>query len=184
MTDKQTSYYRALWNKARKANAWHMQNCRLQNAELPVLRSFSEGVPAIDNEPEKLRRVVITVAHQVARKEHRAPVERDLRLACHHVAIGRACSSAKISGKEFTRVKALLQVLADPLDLAALNEWLHPENDIRRRLLQRIKQTHTPEAIIRAISENACGIRDWDQLDNEDLTRLANILESKQRRAA
>jgi len=166
MTPLQSKFYFRLWNAACKANEWRMQNCRLQNADPEAGRS-------------DMATAVLSAAAQLAAAEHRGVQLNDLRHAVHIAAVNRNCGHDDISTKQFGRVKALLQLLINPDDLAAMNEWLHPELDQRRQAIGRIRQV--PYAYAAAISKQRFGTANWESLNDHDLYQLAMTTSARNR---
>lgn len=165
MTPPQTKFYWNLWNAAAKANRWHMENCRLQNAGLDQpMRS-------------DLIAEVIQLAHARAEQDHRGVSMDDLRHGVHMRALQRDCGHDHITTREFGRIKVLLELMANPDDLNAMNEWLHPELEEKRRLMTRIGSA--PAAYVQAICMARFKTRNWQSLKPGQMRSLAMTLANR-----
>lgn len=167
--NQEKNLYWPLWHSACRANKWHMEKTRVQNADVDLV---PDGVR--DGEA---RGMVLACAHKRAEKEHRAITLDDIRHAVHMVALKRDCSMKQITTKEVTRVKWALRLLIDPDDLEAMNEWLHPELEEKRQAIYVIKQA--PEAYIRQITMDRWSIADWQSLDLSSLKQLAATIATR-----
>ena len=177
MTDnQQRRFYFPAWNGCAVANGWVMVKGRLR-ADIGNLK------PEVQSWPEPAREMglkVLVTAEQVASQQHRAVVADDLRHACNYVAAGKL-SSGDLDNKQTNRVVALFNLLADPEDLDAVMNWLHPENAERGSFVSFLRRK-AHEATLRAISNEAFQTKNWEELPIEKLRWLAKELKNREPR--
>lgn len=100
-----------------------------------------------------------------------------LRHACHEVALGRDKSSKDFTTAECNRVVALLDLLADPLDLAARVRLDHPERAEADALAAALRRF--PAAYVGAVSADKFGTRNWASLALPQMRMLHVTLRSR-----
>ena len=161
MNDKQTKGYWRRWQAACKANAW-----REQKGYLTLAVPKSEPAEA-----------VVMCAVTLADRAHRAVTLRDLRHGVHVAALSRDIGHDEIRrNADISRVYALLELLADPLNLDALNRWNNPEVDADEREKAFIR--NVPAAYVAGCVEKMTGYetRDWESLSPQNRRALIIIL--------
>ena len=164
---QQRRFYFPAWNDCAVANGWIMKKGRIQN---PGDRSQYETW----SEPARsLALKVITIAEQLAGRDHSAVVPDHLRHGCNFVASeGRTIRSADLTNKETNRAVNLFRLLRDPDDLEAVMNWENPDNADRQSYVVFLKKQFN-EATIIAISRNAFGTAHWEELPIEKLRWIA-----------
>ena len=166
ITDAQRfGFYFPAWNRCAKANGWTMRKGRLV--------ADPQSNPLV---PELAK--VWTFALQIAAREHRAVVDKDLRHACHIVAIGRDKSSDDLNTKELNRIVPLLDMLADPDDIKARMRWENPELAEKEKLQFAIRKL-APDAYIVKMSQDIFGTQYWEDLDPKKLNWLMRKLKDR-----
>lgn len=170
---QQRRFYFPAWNGCAVANQWFMARNRLV-ADLDAQREEYAHWPDLARE---LHSKVVTLAEQLAQREHRAVNADHLRHGCNLVATGKA-SSASLDNKQTNRVVNLFRLLTDPEDLDAVMNWLHPDAADRQSYIAWLKKQNHEAAII-AISVNAYGTRQWEDLPMEKLRWLCKQLKNR-----
>jgi hypothetical protein len=121
---------------------------------------------------------VATAVEEAARvnafAQHKAPKAEDVRYAVHYVALGKMKSSKDFTNPEYDRVTCLLELLIEPDNLAQRIRWDHPDQDEKKRLFWRIRQT--PEAYVRKLCMDRHKTSDLDRLTMPQLRALAMTL--------
>ena len=167
MNDNQRiSFYFPAWNKAAAARGWRMAKGRLV-ADLAAQREqlFDEPMRT-----ELLR--VLDYAEVHAGHEHRAVTATDLRHACNWIASkGRTVKSEAMDNRATTMAVRLFKLLADPLDLSAISDWLNPAEADRKDFIEYLRRT-VDEAKLRAIAFNTWETREWQNQGLEQLQWL------------
>lgn len=107
-----------------------------------------------------------------------------LRHACHVRALGRDKSSTMLSAHEVDRVVLLFRLLANPMELDAVNRWLNPDLDARERIEWRLSHFPLPEEYVAKVCVDRFGRRDWKGLKTEQLRALLLTLEERRRSRA
>jgi hypothetical protein len=161
VSPSQTQLYLRTWGAAWKAN-WFTHKGSVQ-ALRPELGQWAETVEA--------------AAEAIARRQHRAVKQDDIRHAVHLVALGKDKSSKDLTNREFDRVLCLLRLLTDPDDLEAVIKWEHPELDERKRLLWTIHRS--PEAYVRDLCMDRFRTSDLDSLSDAQIKMLAMTLRNR-----
>ncbi len=173
MTEKQLKhFYFPLWNRVTHANDWHMVKGRLHGQ-----RAQQHGPPDITD----LYQSVWRLAADTAAKAHRAITPDDLRHATHRVALGHDKSAKDLTNPELDKVAALMKLLAEPDDLDAILDFLHPENAARDRLLYSIERL-ADDPYTRRVSADRWGTAEWRDLDLQQLKQLAMTLRARKTR--
>ncbi|HEX3889441.1 MAG TPA: hypothetical protein VHX90_01205 [Verrucomicrobiae bacterium] len=171
---QQRRFYFPNWNGCAVANGWMMTRGRLR-ADLAAQRE--EYAPWPDPAKELYLKVV-TTAEQLALAAHRSVTADDLRRGCNYVATGKI-SSGDLDNKQTNRVVTLFKLLADPDDLEAVMNWMHPERQENASfdsfLLKRAN-----EAAIISISSNAFGTKHWRDLPIEKKRWIAKTVKERQ----
>ncbi|HWD19107.1 MAG TPA: hypothetical protein VHB20_07495 [Verrucomicrobiae bacterium] len=162
MTPAQKTKYFRYWSDACRVHAWRMQKGCMVSA----------GPLAADSEHVHC---VMSVATKLASQKHRAVTSDDIRHAVNFIATkGRELSSQRLTNKEISRVFLLLRLLIDADDLEAVNEWIHPELDVRRGLIARIGKV--PGAYVAEIARDRFGSMSWENLPTDSLLKLLKLL--------
>lgn len=163
MTQRQHKhFYLPAWIRCSKANGWRMAKGRLavSNPLQPEISSSARLAPP-ETLPELLQ--VWDAAGQIAARWHSGINVEHLRHACHVVAIGRGKSSLDLTNSEVNLIVALMDVLADPLDLSARRRWEFPEEVSREDTIAHCRRL-APEGYIRAIAGRMFDVRELDDL--------------------
>lgn len=174
---QQRRFYFPCWNACAVANGWFMVKGRLR-ADLVTQR---EEYAAWSDPARELYLKVVTTAEQLALQNHRHVVADDLRRGCNVVATGKI-SSGDLDNKQTNRVVALFKLLADPEDLDAVMNWIHPENAERGSFVAFLKKK-AHEGLIVTIARNAFATSDWESLPIEKLRWLAKELKNREPRS-
>ena len=166
MTPKQDRGYWRRWGAACKANGWRAEKGYLVMPE-----------PASDP-----ANVVVAAGGILAAREHRAVTLKDLRHGVHLAAVNRHCGHGKLSQKEISRVFALLDLLADPLNLEALGRWTNPEIEAEEREKAFIRSVPAAyvQGVVRKMTSDRTG--DWEGLDSHERRALVIILSNARER--
>jgi hypothetical protein len=175
VTDKQLKhFYFPLWGRVTRANDWHMVKGRLHGQ-----RAESHGPPDIN----ELYQSVWRLASASAASQHRSITPDDLRHATHRAALGRDKSAKDLTNTELDKVAALMKLLAEPDDLDAVVDFLHPENSEHDRLIYSIERLADGPYIDR-LAADRWGAADWHSLENAQLKQLAMTLRARRRQRA
>jgi hypothetical protein len=165
----QTTLHWRRWSALVDANDWTMERSRLS--------------------PDSQRTAGLSIWHKLvwraaealALQAHRAITADDLRHACYLVATtnvpgwskhARPIASMKdLDNRSFSRLlclwgdgKAKTGLLIEPDCITSAIAWDHPDQDSAQWLVEKLARM-APDAVLRAISENAFGRRDWERLD-------------------
>lgn len=159
MTPRQRARYWRLWRRAVES-AW-------PKGEDGVRRLASTEPLAV--EVDQVSRVLA---------DGRERTEDDLRHALHYVAIGRLCSSKRLTNADLDRVWALMRLLADPLHLQARLEWEDPRIGARRRY-DYVIRTAAPAAYTRALARDKFGRANPAALTHHQALELAMTLRNR-----
>ncbi len=161
MTEPQRNrFYFPAWNDCCAANYWREIKGRL---EIDDSRLNPWGCR------------VVAVARQRAAAEHRAMTLRDLRHACHFVALGRDIETNRLTSKQLNRIVPLFRLVQDEKNLDALMAWLNPEISERASLVAFVRK-NAPEAYICTITRTKHGTVHWEDLEIPILRKLARDL--------
>lgn len=171
MTDAQKKFfYFPAWQRAAKSVGWQMVKGRLL-ADLGEQRAAL--FPSWDEPARGLVLRVLDYAEAMALQDHCAVTADHLRYGCNLAATeGRVSSSADLTNQELNRVVTLLALIADPLDLTAVGRWLNPELAEKESFLAFLRK-QAPEGVLRQISANAFGTREFQELELDRLRWLA-----------
>lgn len=171
MTPAQDKKYWRRWAACVRANRWTMTSGRLN-----ALAVLDASEPHCN---------VAAAARQLAAEQAVGLTPDHLRHACHIVALGRDKSHAKFTNKEFDALlnywgdeRAIRGFLIMPDDLAAAIHDAAPELKVRERLLIGIRRDFI-EAYVARLSGNIYGTKDWEKLNDADLTNLHHLLQTK-----
>lgn len=159
MSPHQQALYWRLWRRA--------VECAWPRGEDGVRRLASDDALAV--EVDQVSRVLA---------EGRARTEDDLRHALHYVALGRLCSSKRLTNADLDRVYAGMKLLADPLNLRARMEWEHPEIGARRRY-DHVIRTAAPPEYTRALARDKFGRVNLAELSDTQARHLAITLRNR-----
>lgn len=107
-----------------------------------------------------------------------------LRHACHVRALGRDKSATTLSAQEMDRVVVLMELLANPLSLDAVQRWCDPNIDARKRLVWRVEHCGAPAEYVAAIARDRFGSGDWRGLATPQLRQLVTTLDQRSRARA
>ncbi len=173
---QQRRFYFPAWNAAARVHGWKPS---LKGMDLHATRKATWGCPEVD----KLYGKVWFVALGLADLEDRDVCTDDLRHACNLAATGRKRHSKDLNNKETNRVVALLELLADPDNLSAMNAWLHPDLAAREGVLAQIRKL-APIGYIISVSRGKFGRDDWENLDDRELGQLLFTLKARARSKA
>lgn len=102
-----------------------------------------------------------------------------LRHACHVRALGRDRSSAQLTSQEMDRVGVLLEIIADPMSISAVQRWCNPDIDARKRLLWSAERTRLAEAYLAHLSEDRFGQSNWRTLPTPQLRQFVMTIRSR-----
>lgn len=172
MTDAQlTKFYLPNWTRCANALGWRMQSGCLTAARQPV-----HGHPTSD----ALYQQVWSMAEQFAMQSQRAVRPDDLRHAVNYVATNRV-SAKEMNSAQANRAVALMKLLADPDNLAAVTEWSNPDLAEKRGLLERLS-FHRAYAV--NIARDQFGTADLDALDVGQLRKLVWTVTNRHRAKA
>lgn len=128
MTEAQRDhFYFPAFSRCCRANNWRMAKGRLvcDPQSNPLLPELAQ---------------VWTYARQIAEADHRGIVVRDLRYACHIVALRTPKDSEKLTNQEVNRVVDLFNLLSDPDSLTFQSRWNDPSIAKRQSLVETIKK--------------------------------------------
>ena len=176
-TAQQRSFYFPAWNRAAAVHGW---KASLKGADLRATRKATWGSAEVDKIYGKLWFIALGLADL----EEREFCVTDLRHACNLTATGgKKRASEALNNSETNRVVALLELLADPENLAAMNAWLHPGAAAREGVLAQIRKL-APAAYTEAVSMNKFGRRDWENLSDVELGQLLFTLKGRARAKA
>ena len=107
-----------------------------------------------------------------------------LRHASHVLALGKDKSATALSPGEIDRCVALWDLIADPLSLDAVNRWLDPDLDARRRLEWRLSRHPMGADYVAAIARDRFGAASISTLSARDLRHLLMTVDQRSRAAA
>lgn len=172
-TAQQRRFYFPAWNKAAKVHGWKPS---LKGADLHATRKVTWGGPEVDKIYGKLWFIALGLADL----EDRDVCADDLRHACNLAATGRKRHSEDLNNRETNRVVALLELLADPDNLSAMNAWLHPDLAAREGVLAQIRKL-APLAYIISVSRGKFSRDDWENLPDQELSQLLFTIKARAR---
>ena len=170
MTEKQRDhFYFPAFTRCCHANDWRIAKGRLvcEPQSNPLVPELAQ---------------VWTYARQIAEAGHRGIVVRDLRYACHIVALRTPKDSEKLTNAEVNRVVDLFNLLADPDSLEFRSRWDNPQIAKRQSLVETIKKM-VPYAYATHIAKDLAqrhGEYDWErEMSLEMLENLYNIAKKR-----
>lgn len=99
----------------------------------------------------------------------------------HGYRPGARWSWKALDDRQGDHLRTLCGLLADPVCLAEVNLWLHPEERTRARWVARIRGMAVAEARLRGIASGAFGRGDWEGLPVAELQRFGRILATVRR---
>jgi hypothetical protein len=172
-TAQQRSFYFPAWNRAAAVHGW---KASLKGADLRATRKATWGGPEVDKVYGKLWFIALGLADL----EERDVCAADLRHACNLAATGKKRHSEDLNNKETNRVVALLELLVDPENLAAMNAWLHPDAAAREGVRVQIRKL-APLAYIISVSRGKFSRDDWENLPDHELSQLLFTLKARAR---
>lgn len=176
-TAQQRRFYFPAWNAAAKVHGWKPS---LKGMALLATRKAAWGGPEVD----KLYGKLWFIALGLADLEDREFCADHLRHACNLAATGgKKRHSEDLNNKETNRVVALLELLADPENLHAMNAWLHPDAAAREGVLIQIRKL-APLAYIISISRGKFSRDDWENLTDVELSQLLYTIKARARSKA
>lgn len=174
MTEGQRNrFFMPEWQKCVRANGWHTSG---GFAVVDEARLNEEG------------RQAVALARQRARMRDGALLcgpqpftLSDLRHGCYIVAIRRDKETEHLSNDDQDRIVALFKLLADPDDLAALQNWQayqRGENPGNRKRRKWFIKSRAPEAVSRHIAMDLTRGRtkDLESLSDQEESNLARVL--------
>lgn len=171
MTPSQDKKYWRRWAACVRANAWRMSGGRLDAA---AVQDVSEP-----------HRKVFAAARQLAAEEALGLNAGHLRHACHIVALGHDRSHKKFTNREFDALlnywgdeRAIVGLLIEPTDLAAIIHDAAPELKQRERLLIGIRRDFM-EGYVAKLSHDIYGTKDWETLPEAELENLHHTLHAR-----
>ncbi len=176
-TAQRRRLYFPAWNAAAKVHGWKPS---LKGMALLATRQAAWGGPEVD----KLYGKLWFIALGLADLEDREFCADHLRHACNLAATGgKKRHSEDLNNKETNRVVALLELLANPINLHAMNAWLHPDAAAREGVLIQIRKL-APLAYIISISRGKFSRDDWESLPDAELSQLLYTLKARARSRA
>lgn len=167
LTTSQISFYGRKWGAVCQANAWRMERGRVAVAA-EAGRGASEwhtGVWELADRycVEKLCGMSVDV----------------LRRACTAMVAGRWCSTKDLTNAQFDKLLALMDLLINPMNIAAVMRWSDDEAGTRKRCCWLIRNM-VPEAYARHVSADKFGtVDDWEDLPIAKLRMLTMTLSNR-----
>lgn len=179
LSPAQTSLHWKRWAACVHANDWRDVKGRL---DAQATRTRGETI---------YHRRVWQEAERQAQQKHRAVLAEDLRRGCYLTATTLVPGWPKsalpvrsmkdLGNRTFSRVLVLWSLLIDDTDLEAIIKWENPDQSERESLIKSIER-RAPDAVLRAISANAFGTRQWENLTQlSQLQSLSRIVAEKQK---
>ena len=107
-----------------------------------------------------------------------------LRHASHILALGRDKSATALSPGEIDRLVALWDLVAEPWSLDAVQRWLDPDIDARRRLEWRLNRHPMGAEYVAAIARDRFGAASIATLSARDLRQLLMTVDQRSRSVA
>lgn len=104
-----------------------------------------------------------------------------LRHACHVRALGRDKSATTLTAQEMDRVVVLMELLANPMSLDAVQRWCDPNIDARKRLVWRVENCGLTEFYVEAICRDRFGSGNWRGLTTPQLRQFVTTLAQRVR---
>lgn len=171
LSDSQDKKYWRRWTACVRANHWRMVKGRLSPHAVLAASQHHCAVHAAALQLAQVAALGLTANH--------------LRHGCHVVALGHDRPHAKFTNKEFDALlnywgdeRAIVGLLIEPADLAAIIHEAAPELKARERMLIGIRKNFI-EGYVADLSRSIYGTRDWEQLADADLANLQHILHTK-----
>ena len=162
-------YFMPAWNRCCKLNGWHTRD---KAAVVDTAALTAEG-----------RQMWALARQRALSREDSAgrPTLDDMRHACYIVAIKKDKETDALTNDEQDRIVALFNLLADPLDLEAMQIWTayqrgeNPGNKKRRKWFMK---SRAPEGVLRHITQDLTGgqTKDFESLDDQKEAELCRLL--------
>lgn len=163
-------YYWPRWNAAFRA-CWEMDRGTVISKRLR-----EEPVDATLPSPVEIEIIANRIrGNQKLTKDH-------LRHACHVRALGRDRSSDQLTAQEMDRVGVLMELLAEPMSISAVQRWCNPDLDARKRLLWSAERTRLPDAYLARLSEDRFGASNWRSLPTPQLRQFVMTIRAREKR--
>ncbi|HTI72290.1 MAG TPA: hypothetical protein VMF06_20115 [Candidatus Limnocylindria bacterium] len=134
-------------------------------------RGFILPRPGRHSPPELVQ--VEALADQIAREEHRVPIDKDFRHAAQTLAIGKRKDTIKLTTAEQDRCVFLFRLLANPDDIEARINFDHRFAVDRQRLETSIVNTMLGEAYLQTICLGRWKTHDWRGLPDDQMLQFA-----------
>lgn len=159
------------WQRCCRLNGWHTQD----GAAAPARGEWQVT-------SDEMRKV-ITFARQLSVTKRGTPAFtlREMHHACYIVALGRDKETEHLTNDDQDRIVALVNYLADPLDLKACQVWQayqRGENPGNKKRRQWFIKSRAPEAVSRHIALDLTQGRtkDLESLSDQEEANLARLL--------